>query len=321
MPCKFESRGRSLCFLIPDGSKALADMIRKALENSGTSLNSFTGRVEGLLELEGGGGCELALNSREGVVELLCVDCGGSEALGDDAVPELRRLLRERPVGGYVELMELSDAALKLDAELRPEAVVKAKVSLADAVLDAGAGGRPGIVGLSVGGVDEGSTTSAQSPEELLTVDSEVFLANVVINSRVLDVGSGNRVREFIAKAAELSRRFRGCVYRLALTLSDGEIVNVFFYGGVPCVLLRHSPGSASINILKDGVRGYLDALPSEGIKHMLLCEVSFPPIVEGVRRLCRGHKESTSKWGEGGGKAGIGGIFSKLFRRNPSNS
>jgi len=339
MPCRLESRGRSLRVVIPDGSETLASLIQSVLKDSGIDLNSFTGRVEGLLEFEGRPPCELALDSEDGVIKLLCVDCG-SERLGDEALPEFRRVAGERPAGGYVELMELSRAAVGLDAELRPEALVKAAVRLSDALptnREAGSGGGAGgasnrlgregveggaVVGRSVGGVDEGSTTSAQPPEELLTVDSEVFLANVVINSKVIDVSSdGGRLGDFIAKAADLSRRFRGCVYRLAITLRDGEIVNAFFYGGTPCALFRHNAGTAGVAVLKEGVKKYLESIPREGVKHILLCEVRFPPVVEGIRRLCRGveggAKPSSRGSGEGGkGRGGVGGILSKLFRR-----
>jgi len=299
MPCRFVARGESIGLLAPDGSRDLRQIIRSLLSNVGSGVSV---RIEGIVSLSEGD-CEFALDVSDGKVVMACVD-RGKELLGDDAVKELREILSERPSRGYVEAVKLSDAALELDVGSAPLAVLGKPVPLQE-LLAVGVGEQPrrkdgeegeeGKEGEGLGARGGGSrelvrgiNTLTDSSPDVMRGSPEVFLANIVMRSKTIDISTnGTRLTSLINKARELSSSRTDKVYRLAVTLKSGETYNAFFHGGKPCVLLKHTSFYDGVERLEPDIEECLGKLPEENIKYILLCEVTEPLIVRSVENSC----------------------------------
>jgi len=313
MPCRFIARGTSLKLLTPSGDSSLQDMLRSAVSEVGGNL---TGRIEGIVSLPRGD-CEFAMDLENGVIITACVDCG-TEHTGNEAVEALKELLNEVPSKGYVEIMKLSKAALELDVSTAPNTQVNNALRLEDLLSQTSRNAgdedsetianpdatetpqpRPSpseeVVGVG-GELSEGRenpvsmlTLANNVTPDIIRESPEVFLANMVIHSKTIDLSmDGSNLASFINRAKELSSTRTDKAFRLVVTLKSGETYNIFFHGGKPCVVFKHTT-------LYDGVKQldttnmerHLGSLEKNNIKHILLCEVSNPLIVRSIEKTC----------------------------------
>jgi len=284
VPCRLEQHAGLIAVADPDGRRTIGDLLVD-LGGRVAEQGPPHAAITAMLSTGSAGLVNLTLILNGLRVTAACVEIGGVEYRGDEAAKALREHSSLVPMWGLMEAVALTSEQYNSffsvygDASLSKPRHLYWVAGYEDEDEPGEAGGSsPPVV--EPPGETKLAVASLESPA--------VFMAKVVVNSRIIRYTRARDPAELHREARDLSVRDPEGLYRLSIHLSTDETISAFYMNGRPCLMIRLNDDLSNVEVLAGDVIELLREIDRRYIQYVGLMKVDCPECIETVKTACQ---------------------------------
>jgi len=284
VPCRLEQHAGLIAVADPDGRRTIGDLLVD-LGGQVAEHGSPHAAITAMLSTGSAGLVNLTLVLNGLRVAAACIEIGGVEYRGDDAAKALREHSGLVPMWGLMEAVALTSDQYNGFFSVYGDASLSKPRHLYWVA---------GYEDEDEGEEEGGPSPPAREPpgETKLAVASlespAVFMAKVVMNSRIIRYTRARDPAELHRQARDLSVQDPEGLYRLSIHLSTDETISTFYMNGRPCLMIRLNDDLSNVEVLAGDVIELLREIDRRYIQYVGLMKVDCPECVETVKTACQ---------------------------------
>ncbi len=280
MACRLEAHEGVIGVVAADRERPLGMLLVELGGRIGEAGSDYSA-INTLLGVEGTGllNATLLLNGLR--VVAVCLEAMGSEYRGDEAASRLRSLHDKVATWGIAEAFRLSRSQYTGFTSV-----------YADASLT-----RPRHLYWLAGYEEERSEEEAEEArlpgdrgEDYVSGSLEapdLFMARIILLSKIIRYRRRGDPVEFHREARRLSLGDKEAFYRLAIFLRNEDQINIFYYGGRPCVIIRFQGDIAKARGVTGDVVALLQDIDRKLIESVSIQRVECPDCLREIQEAC----------------------------------
>jgi len=286
VPCRLEQHAGLIAVADPDGRRTIGELL---VELGGRIAEQEPphAAITAMLSTGSAGLVNLTLVMSGLRVAAACVEIGGVEYRGDEAARAIREHSSLVPMWGLMEAVALTSDQYNSffsvygDASLsKPRHLYWVAGYEDEDEPEEEQGGGPSPPVREPPGETKLAVASLESPA--------MFMAKVVVNSRIIRYTRTRDPVELHREARELSMQDPEGLYRLSIHLSNDETISAFYMNGRPCLMIRLNDDLSNVEVLTGDVIEILRDIDRRYIRYVGLMKVECPECVETVRSACQ---------------------------------